>query len=105
MLLEMLTSFCAGGPVSGSSRRAEGEGDAAAAAASMGEGAGGGGGGGGGTWDDAPGWTAAATGVELRSAGAVVAAAARMRSSSVRFRLSFTRSDSDLAARKRCKRG
>ena len=56
MLLEMLTSFCAGGPVSGSSRRAEGERDAAA---SMGDGAGGGGGGGGGgfggTWDDAPG--------------------------------------------------
>ena len=60
MLLEMLTSFCAGGPVSGRSRRAEGEREAAAAA-SMGEGAGGGGGGGGGgfeggTWDDvAPG--------------------------------------------------
>ena len=106
MLLEMLTSFCAGGPVSGSSRRAEGEREAAVAATSMGEGAGGGGGGGGGgfgggTWDDdAPGWAAAATGVELRSAEAVVAAAARMRSSSVRFRLSFTRSDRDLAARK-----
>ena len=54
MLLEMLTSFCAGGPVNGSSRRADVERGAAAAADGEGAGGGGGGGGGGGTWD-APG--------------------------------------------------